>query len=108
MERAATATTVSYGIYSTEFLREGDNALPNERAVYLVDFKTGTSITNGAEGVVAEIAAKYPNYRIVYRDSVDVWSELAVRDGQFSGFKSWSGWHPTNEETDAAIAQMDE
>lgn len=60
--------------------------------VYLVDLdEGGKSVTNDAEAVVSEVAAEYPECRIVYRDTMGRWDELVHTDGIFEDFKPWSG-----------------
>jgi hypothetical protein len=56
--------------------------------VILTDLTTGTSITNSAEGVVAEVALWMSEtlYRIVYRDTLGGYDGLAHRGDQFLGF----------------------
>lgn len=106
MKRAVTTTKAHYGIFGTEFLRK--STPQGQRAVYLVDFKTGASVTNCAEDVVKEITRQFPNYRIAYRDSYDNWGELTVQAGEFVRFDPWHEWHPTNADVDEAIAAMDQ
>jgi hypothetical protein len=55
----------------------------------LVDSGKGRSITNDAEAVVADLAAAghdLARKRVLYRDTMGLWDELVVKDGQFSHF----------------------
>ncbi len=63
--------------------------------VYLVDLdRGGPSVTNCAERVVAQVAADYPDHRIVYRDTTGRWDEL-VHDGcSLRAFRPWLGFTP--------------
>lgn len=54
--------------------------------VFIIDEDIGMSVTNDAENVVAELLAKYPNHRIVYRDTSGDWDELQHDNTQFTGF----------------------
>lgn len=45
------------------------------------------TITNDAERVVREVAAKYPGRKIIYYDSEGDLTELIVKDGEFGGLK---------------------
>jgi hypothetical protein len=55
-----------------------------------VDIKRGISITNGAEAVVADLAAHitadFDQYRIIYRDTTDTWDGIAHAGPRFVGF----------------------
>ena len=55
-------------------------------AVWIIDLKTGRSVTNDAERVVAELHKEYGNRRIYYRDTQDCWDELKHELGRFTGF----------------------
>lgn len=58
--------------------------------VFLADLDMGRmSVTNDAESVVSYVARKYPNRRIIYKDSDGRWYELQHNDGNFSGFKPY-------------------
>ena len=58
--------------------------------VYIRDENTGMSITNDAEAVVADVLSKYPNHRIIYRNTDGTRDELLHRHGKFTGFKMFS------------------
>lgn len=100
---------VNYTVCGTGIIRsdETEAGTPGAKVVYLVDCCTGMSITNGAEIVVQETAAKYPGYLICYRDTDKRWSELKALDGAFHAFGPWRAWHPTDEEAELAIASHD-
>jgi hypothetical protein len=55
-----------------------------------VDIKRGLSITNGAEAVVADLAANFPDnfdgYRIIYCDTEDIWDGIGHRGAVFTRF----------------------
>lgn len=60
-----------------------------KQIVYLHDLNLGNrSVTNDAENVVDDINGTYPGWRIIYKDSMDSWTELVYNhmDGKFSGF----------------------
>lgn len=58
-------------------------------AVWIVDLKTGISVTNDAEAVVAHLARHYgASRRIFYRDTIDRWDELEHDYGIFTRFKA--------------------
>lgn len=44
------------------------------------------TITNGAEAVVAEIAARVGARKLLYVDSSGEWTELRISNGRFVGF----------------------
>ena len=44
------------------------------------------TVTNDAEAVCAVVHARYPNHRIIYRDTDGHWDELWHRAGVFKGF----------------------
>lgn len=58
--------------------------------VFIVDNDVGMSITNDAENVVIDVLAKYPDHRIIYRDTDGRWDELLHWGGKFVGFKPYS------------------
>jgi hypothetical protein len=51
--------------------------------VYLVDLNPPStkSVTNDAERVYVEVKNKYPNNRVVYRDTMGNWDEIEMEDG---------------------------
>jgi len=55
--------------------------------VWIVDLNRGSSVTNDAERVVAELNDRFPGFRIIYRDSMGNWDELKHDNGKFTGFK---------------------
>lgn len=55
--------------------------------VFIIDENIGMSITNDAEAVVADVVSKYPNHRIIYKDTDGSWDELLHWNGRFTGFK---------------------
>jgi hypothetical protein len=63
------------------------------QTVFLVDEnRGGTSVTNDAEAVVAEVLEQYdPTCRIVYRDTMGNWDELAHDGESFIDFLPWLG-----------------
>lgn len=55
--------------------------------VALIDSKTGTSVTNDAEAVVADILARYGRTpRIFYQDTENRWAELKHNGSAFTDF----------------------
>lgn len=73
----------------------------NLRAVYsctihgdviaILDHNQGKSVTNDAENVIADLAARFDlsRYRVIYRDSLGTWDQLLVDStGHFAGFSS--------------------
>ena len=55
--------------------------------VWIHDLDRGArSVTNDADRVVAKLHAEYPDYRIVYRDSMGRWDELRHEHGRFTAF----------------------
>jgi hypothetical protein len=59
------------------------------------DLCEGVSVTNDAENVIADLAARKlltdaagTPRRIIYRDTMGIYDELEVVDGQFAGFKA--------------------
>lgn len=73
----------------------------NLRAVYsctvhgdviaIVDHNQGKSVTNDAENVIADLAARFDlsRYRVIYQDSLGTWDQLLVDStGHFAGFSS--------------------
>lgn len=63
------------------------------KIVWLVDFGTESdrTITNDAERVCEEINKQFPGYRILYRGTDDVWTELCHLDGSFIYFADARG-----------------
>lgn len=55
-----------------------------------VDTKHGRSITNGVEMVIADLAlgmeSSFDKFRIIYRDSDDMWDGIAHAGLRFLGF----------------------
>jgi hypothetical protein len=47
------------------------------------------TVTNDAEGVVAEIAAELRGRRLLCFDSLGRLDELLVKDGRFAGFRAF-------------------
>ena len=61
------------------------------KIVWLVDEDGEKSITNDAERVCEEINKQFPGYRILYRGTDDVWTELCHLDGSFIYFADARG-----------------
>lgn len=59
--------------------------------VYLIDNDIGRSVTNSAEEVTKYINLKYPNKRIIYKDTCGEWSELNHIKGRFLSFAPFYG-----------------
>ena len=57
-----------------------------EGKVFIVDEDVGMSVTNDAENVVLEVLTRYPNHRIIYRDTTGRWDELVHDNEKFTGF----------------------
>jgi hypothetical protein len=58
-----------------------------DEAVWIIDLdRGGASVTNDADRVVEDLAAKYGARRIIYRDSIGNWDELRHEAGRFLGF----------------------
>jgi hypothetical protein len=63
--------------------------LDGDDVIVIIDHDDGSrSVTNDAENVVADIAARFDlrARRIVYRDSEGRWDGLVVECGRFAGF----------------------
>jgi len=56
------------------------------KRVWVTDNDGRVSVTNDAEAVVKYINHSYPNYRIIYRDTMGNWDELLHVNGDFTGF----------------------
>jgi hypothetical protein len=59
--------------------------------IAIIDHCLGKSVTNDAESVIADLAARFDlsKYRVIYRDSMGTWDQLLVdRTGHFAGFSS--------------------
>lgn len=55
--------------------------------VFIVDLDDGgLSVTNDAEGVVADMFIMYGPKRVIYRDTMGNWDELVHEAGEFKGF----------------------
>lgn len=54
--------------------------------VWIVDHDGARSVTNNAEAVCAEVNARYPGARIIYRDTCGHWDELVHDRGAFRNF----------------------
>jgi hypothetical protein len=52
-----------------------------------LDLPGRRSVTNDVEAVCTILQRSYPNHRIIYRDSVGNWDELAHDRGWFIGFR---------------------
>ena len=62
----------------------------SNKIVQLVDLDLGNmSVTNDAETVVKEVNKLCPGYRILYRDSIEIWDELVHDNGVFIKFAPW-------------------
>ncbi len=58
--------------------------------VFIADLDTGgISVTNDAESVVQRVLAQFPARRIVYRDSMGGWDELAHDGRAFVCFRPY-------------------
>jgi hypothetical protein len=54
----------------------------SKEAVYIIDLNNGgRSVTNDADNVYKEIQRGWPSKRVIYRDSMGRWDEIAMRDG---------------------------
>lgn len=62
--------------------------------IFLVDRNLGMSVTNDAENVVAEVVNEYGDKRVIYRDSMGNWDELAHTNGTFGTFVPYRGPSP--------------
>jgi len=59
--------------------------------ICVIDNDNGKSVTNDAEGVIADLAAAgvdLAHTPVIYRDTLGVWDQLLVANGQFAAFKS--------------------
>lgn len=60
--------------------------------VCVIDHDTGgASVTNDAENVIRDLVEAGVNLAampVIYRDSMGVWDQLVVRDGEFADFRS--------------------
>lgn len=59
--------------------------------IAIIDHCQGKSVTNDAESVIADLAARFDlsKYRVIYKDSLGTWDQLLVdRTGHFAGFSS--------------------
>ena len=53
-----------------------------KKIVFLVDLNLGgLSVTNDAEQVYILIKTGYPEYRVIFRDSIGDWDEIESDDG---------------------------
>lgn len=57
-----------------------------ENTVFIADDDIGMSVTNDAEAVVENVNNRYPNRRIVYKDTMGDWGELKHNNGVFTDF----------------------
>lgn len=58
-----------------------------KRVIFIVDEDGPLSVTNDAEGVVAELHEALPGFRVVYRDTEGDWDELVHDAGVFTGYR---------------------
>lgn len=60
----------------------------SESIVWIIDLdEDGTrSVTNDAEQVCRELHARFPDHRIIYRDSMGEWGELVHLQGILTGY----------------------
>lgn len=59
--------------------------------IAVTDHDQGRSVTNDAENVIADLAARFDlsRYRVIYRDTRGIWDQMLVdRTGHFAGFAS--------------------
>jgi hypothetical protein len=50
-----------------------------DNKAFLVDLDKGNaSVTNDAENVFSEVVRQYPGHRVIYRDSMGQWDEIAI------------------------------
>lgn len=54
--------------------------------VFIVDENVERGVINDTESVVIDVLSRYPNHRIVYRDTQGNWDELFHWKGRFVGF----------------------
>lgn len=58
--------------------------------VFIIDVNQGMSVTNDAENVRDHINQRYPNKRLIYRDSINCWDEIVSdREGLFKPYKGY-------------------
>lgn len=71
-------------------MRARYDARVEDGAVVLEDIGGGRSVTNDAEAVVADLAARGFDLTlpVIYRDTMGAWDGIAVRGGAFAGFYS--------------------
>ena len=63
--------------------------------VFIRDMNKGRlTVTNDAENVVRFVHKTYKDKRMVYLDTMGVWSELRHDNGTFTGSKPYNGWVP--------------
>jgi len=60
--------------------------------VFLIDLEASNSmsVTNDAERVYADVRNKYPNQRVVYRDTMGNWDEI-VLENEMANFIPYNG-----------------
>jgi len=57
-----------------------------KKMVWIIDNDRGKSVTNDAQRVCLALNQQYQNYRIIYRDTMGLWDELAHVNGIHHGF----------------------
>lgn len=68
------------------------------RLTFIVDLDAGgVSVTNDAEAVWAEVQARSPGNRLIYRDSMGRWDEIVPLDDGAVTFKPYHGDRPVVE-----------
>jgi hypothetical protein len=75
------------------------------KVIAIIEANDGSvSVTNDAEHVIADLAAKgfdLFQYRVIYKDVRGVWDELLVKNGRFAGFRILK-----ERELSAALAKL--
>lgn len=59
--------------------------------ICIVDNDRGPSVTNDVHEVIGDLmrdGLDLAKLRVIYRDSMGIWDEIVVSNGQFAGFKS--------------------
>lgn len=109
MEIFQSKTRCLYAVYGTDFIKTGENGIPGDKVVYLVDMLSANSISNDIDSISEEISKSYPGYRIAYRNSYGTWGEIVVLNNKFHRFGGWHpNWHPDDDEVEEKIKKLKE
>ena len=95
-DRSTTSSTLHGGSatrgrhYGSQSNRATYTVAAEDGVICIVDADQGKSVTNDAEGVVADLARRGFDLSlpVIYRDTQGIWDQIVIEKGCFAGFAS--------------------